>query len=344
MRADVNSLELGSALEVSQLKDSSNSINSDIQSDKLPHTQSQSAHQSAQQHHLQQDVHPQRVTIYSILWRLHFKPMIPALTLYLFTAVTTALLPLLLRSVVRFAQASYRASHGMPPLPKYPHMHEYMALMSISFFEEYATLRCLAVGQKLRVQFASQTLAKIMRISPQHRSKMSMGSLINLVGSDSVLLMRGFGLLPTVAISLVQTLISFVVLHVFLGASALVGCALLVLYYPLQQWLAMRKYRMRKRLSAITDERVRLIREVIQGIRVVKCFTMETVIVERVAALRSNEMKLLRLIWMIDTGASTLLPLLMTMAGILTIATCCVPSTCYVPVFAGSIESAHTAD
>ncbi|KAI8869537.1 hypothetical protein GQ42DRAFT_179210 [Ramicandelaber brevisporus] len=246
----------------------------------------------------QQQSNQRSVSIYSILWRLHFKPIIPALLCYLNTAVTTALLPLLIRALIRFAQASYHSVHGSPSTPGASAASEHsswygygliivytVALMGINFFDEYASLVCLSTGQKLRVQFASQMLSKIFRISQQSRSKMSIGSLINLVGSDSAILMRAFGRIPSMVISLIQMSISIVILFVFLGSPALVGCALLVLYYPLQQWLAMRIYKIRKRLATVTDERIRLIRETLQGIRVVKCFVWESAMIDRVAVL-----------------------------------------------------------
>ncbi|KAI8865762.1 hypothetical protein GQ42DRAFT_159327, partial [Ramicandelaber brevisporus] len=329
LRADQNSRELAAILEApNTCIDDSNSTDGTASDKPSPN-------------HSRQQQHQQTPSIYSIVWRLHYKPMIPALILFLITAVTSALLPLLIRAVVRFAQSSYRASHNTAPPAASPqpvtgatnatqHSVWYgygliiayaAALMCVSLFDEYASLICLSIGQKLRVQLASQMLSKIMRISSQCRSKLSMGSLINLVGSDSVILMLGFGHVPNLTMSLVQMLISFILLIVFLGPPALVGCAILLFYYPLQQFIAVRIYRLRKQLSAVTDERVRLIREVIQGIRVVKCFTMETAMLERVAVLRRRELKLLRSIWIVQACVGTLLPLLTVMAGILAIAT-----------------------
>lgn len=67
----------------------------------------------------------------------------------------------------------------------------------------------------------------------------------------------------------IQITVGLIILIVLLGPSALVGFAVLVLGIPLQAWLLSLLIGTRQGQMKITDQRVRLLQEVLQGIRVI---------------------------------------------------------------------------
>ncbi len=61
-----------------------------------------------------------------------------------------------------------------------------------------------------------------------------------------------------------------------LGASALLGAAILLLVNPIQGWIMSKLTPIRKQASEYTDSRIRLTSEVLQGIKVIKFFAWES--------------------------------------------------------------------
>ncbi|KAJ2811321.1 hypothetical protein H4S07_002135 [Coemansia furcata] len=81
-------------------------------------------------------------------------------------------------------------------------------------------------------------------------------------------------------------------LYSLLGAPALIGLTITVVYYPLTKLMVKYLIKYQKRLMAIEDERVTMITEMFQGIRAVKLFGWQSRFIERVRAKRTEELAL----------------------------------------------------
>ena len=77
------------------------------------------------------------------------------------------------------------------------------------------------------------------------------------------------------------------------GLAALVGLGFVLLLIPVQNFMADEIGSIRRRMVKLTDERVKLINEFLQAIRVVKFYAWEVPIEERIRTIRSKEMGLL---------------------------------------------------
>src|SRR5690349_1253971 len=88
----------------------------------------------------------------------------------------------------------------------------------------------------------------------------------------------------------VQIFVAVGLLIALLGPSALAGFAIMLLFGPIQG-LAMRQLiKARKKVLPLTDKRVKLTQEVLQGIRVVKLFAWEKSFLSRLDGLRIAEL------------------------------------------------------
>ncbi|CAI7925339.1 unnamed protein product, partial [Closterium sp. NIES-53] len=78
------------------------------------------------------------------------------------------------------------------------------------------------------------------------------------------------------------------------GVAALGGVAVVFLIQPLIVWMAKRVAALRPKALKFTDARVRLLGEVLSGMRVVKVNGWTAAFLDRIRALRDNELQWLR--------------------------------------------------
>ena len=79
----------------------------------------------------------------------------------------------------------------------------------------------------------------------------------------------------------IQVMVCLIILLVQLGPSALAGFALFILMVPFQERLMAIQFKLRKRCNKWTDQRARIILEVLGAMRVVKYFSYELPFLKR---------------------------------------------------------------
>ncbi|KAJ2669210.1 hypothetical protein GGI25_006227, partial [Coemansia spiralis] len=96
-------------------------------------------------------------------------------------------------------------------------------------------------------------------------------------------------------------------MYQLIGVSALVGLSLACVYVPLSKMLVNRLAALEEELNAISDERVSMITEVLQGIKAVKLFGWESRFVSIIAAQREYHLKYLwkMAMWQFRIGIAT---------------------------------------
>mmetsp|Transcript_1805 Transcript_1805/g.6775 ORF Transcript_1805/g.6775 Transcript_1805/m.6775 type:complete len:1016 (-) Transcript_1805:163-3210(-) len=91
-----------------------------------------------------------------------------------------------------------------------------------------------------------------------------------------------------------QLIISVVLLYLFIGPSSLIGLAATLFTIPIQSWVVRRVFILRKRTLKITDERVKLSNEILQGIKAVKFYAWEKPFRGKVGDIRNREVAILQ--------------------------------------------------
>ena len=114
---------------------------------------------------------------------------------------------------------------------------------------------------------------KCLRLSGLSDS--STGQITNLMSNDTQFLVMLAPSANMIWAAPIQILASFTLLGLLLGPSFLAGVLMIFLFVPLQKKLATKLFLLRRQVLTLTDERVKLVNEVIQGIRVVKLYAWE---------------------------------------------------------------------
>ncbi|KAJ3656111.1 hypothetical protein Zmor_015210 [Zophobas morio] len=145
------------------------------------------------------------------------------------------------------------------------------------------------LGMKIRVASCSLIYRKSLRLSKGALLDTTVGQMVNLLSND----VNRFDMCVThmhyLWVTPILTIIVMYLMYTTLGSSALIGIAILLSFIPLQMYLAKRTSVYRLRTALKTDERVRLMNEIICGIQVIKMYTWEKPFAKLVDVARKLE-------------------------------------------------------
>ncbi|KAF9134969.1 hypothetical protein BGW39_005266 [Mortierella sp. 14UC] len=158
-------------------------------------------------------------------------------------------------------------------------------------FTEVFVRSVVISGSILRSALVDILFQKSTRISSKSRLDYPDGTIFNLISNDATRMdfcLEGLGFLIAVPLTVVVTV---GLLMVWMGPSALVGAAVLILSNPLQTWAMTLLNPIRVQVSKLTDTRMGLMTEILQGIKVIKFFAYEPSFWKKLTDIRSTEIK-----------------------------------------------------
>nr|CAH7746327.1 unnamed protein product [Callosobruchus chinensis] len=150
------------------------------------------------------------------------------------------------------------------------------------------------LSQKMRVSCSSLLYRKILRLSRASLGKTTVGHLVNLLSNDLSKFDQTFILAHYCWVGPIQVAVGTYMLYREMQVAALIGIAFLVAIVPLQIYLAKKNSVLRLKTALRTDERVRLMNEILSGMQVIKMYCWEKPFADVVAFARRQEMKVIR--------------------------------------------------
>lgn len=167
----------------------------------------------------------------------------------------------------------------------------FVCTLLATLFQNQSLHHVFGIGQRMRAMAISLVYRRALALNAASMNGLSTGSIVNLMSNDS---QRFFDLLPMVNLiwaAPIQIIISTYFLFDLLGYAALTGVGTLLLVVPIQRKIAQRMELLRKEHMPITDARVNLCSEVLQGMRVVKFFSWEMAFFDKLQEFRKAELK-----------------------------------------------------
>ncbi|XP_071455648.1 ATP-binding cassette sub-family C member 4-like isoform X2 [Hetaerina americana] len=152
----------------------------------------------------------------------------------------------------------------------------------------------LHIGMKVRVSCCSLMYRKVLRMSKFALGSTTVGQMVNLMSNDVNRFDMSLIFAHYIWTAPLHSLIITVILWFKLGMSSLAGVVVMLLMIPLQSWMGRKTSRLRAKIAARTDERVKLMNEIITGIQVIKMYTWEIPFAQLVSAARKAEIKQVR--------------------------------------------------
>ncbi|XP_018570688.1 probable multidrug resistance-associated protein lethal(2)03659 [Anoplophora glabripennis] len=201
-------------------------------------------------------------------------------------------LPLAIGKLVSFFE---KGQTRISPNEAYIYAGSYIICLFLDCIIAHPSMMALQhISMKLRVACSSVVYRKILRLSRTALGNTTVGQLVNLLSNDVSKFDQGFVLAHFVWVGPIQVGVGTWLLYREIGMAALFGVAFLVSFVPLQIWLAKRTSVLRLRTALRTDERVRLMNEVISGIQVIKMYCWEKPFAQLIAFARRKEINAIR--------------------------------------------------
>ncbi|KAJ3506143.1 hypothetical protein NLJ89_g7032 [Agrocybe chaxingu] len=168
-------------------------------------------------------------------------------------------------------------------------MQEAASLMTNHFQQTSMT-----TGLSIRTGVIGSVFRKSLRLSGRARAVHSVGQITTMISTDATRLDRFSAFGHNLWVAPIQLAIGIGLLLGNLGYSALVGLGVLLLGFPLQFILVKIMFQQRRKGVQITDKRVRLTTEVLQGVRLIKFYAWEAFYAQHIGELRTREIRTIR--------------------------------------------------
>ncbi|KAJ7746241.1 multidrug resistance-associated ABC transporter [Mycena metata] len=179
----------------------------------------------------------------------------------------------------------------------------------------------MTVGLSVRTAIIGSVFRKSMRLSARARLEHTAGQTTTIISTDSARLDRFSQFGHNMWVAPIQIIIGVGLLIGNLGYSALVGLGVLLFGFPLQTLLVRIMFTQRKKGVKITDTRVRLTNEVLQGIRLIKYYAWEGFYTHQISSLRTREINTVRKTAIARAALIALVTLIPVLASVLSFIT-----------------------
>ncbi|KAM4699578.1 multidrug resistance-associated protein 1-like [Discoglossus pictus] len=147
---------------------------------------------------------------------------------------------------------------------------------------------------KFKTSVVGLIYKKSLNLANSSRRKYTTGELVNLMSSDAQQLMDLTLNLNLLWSAPFQILMAIVFLWQELGVSVLAGVAVLVLVIPINAYVASKVKQLKKSHLKSKDQRIKLLNEILHGIKILKLYAWEPSYQKKVVDIRENEMDVLR--------------------------------------------------
>uniref|UniRef100_A0A8C5GM19 ATP-binding cassette, sub-family C (CFTR/MRP), member 10 n=1 Tax=Gouania willdenowi TaxID=441366 RepID=A0A8C5GM19_GOUWI len=169
-----------------------------------------------------------------------------------------------------------------------------------SLFRNVFVFEVSKVALSTRAALISVIYRKALRVSGCSLSVFTLGEVVNLMSTDTDRVVNFFNSFHELWSLPFQFAITLYLLYLQVGVAFLGGLGVALVLVPFNKFLASRILENNKHMLRCKDSRVKLMTEIIFGIRVIKLYTWESHFSQKVATCRREELSHLRAIKYLD--------------------------------------------
>nr|CAD7398178.1 unnamed protein product [Timema poppensis] len=168
------------------------------------------------------------------------------------------------------------------------------ACVFLNVFTQHFILQAFHLGMRIRVAFCSLLYRKSLRLSRAALGETATGKVVNLLSNDVARFDLVFLMFHSLWLGPLVTVAIAYIIWQEAGVPGLVGVIVVLLVLPTQAYLARLTAKYRLQTAYKTDERVRLMDEIITGVRVIKMYAWERPFASMIRWARKYEINIIR--------------------------------------------------
>ncbi|XP_054832209.1 ATP-binding cassette sub-family C member 3 [Eublepharis macularius] len=153
---------------------------------------------------------------------------------------------------------------------------------------------CFVTGMRLRTGIIGMIYRKSLVITNSAKRSSTVGEIVNLMSVDAQRFMDLTTFLNMLWSAPLQICLALYFLWQALGPSVLAGVAVMVLLIPFNAAIAMKTRALQVEQMQYKDSRIKLMNEILNGIKVLKLYAWEPSFAEKVLEIRKNELRVLK--------------------------------------------------
>ncbi|XP_054164141.1 multidrug resistance-associated protein 1-like [Oppia nitens] len=167
----------------------------------------------------------------------------------------------------------------------------FVALMIESILNNQYEYQNNLLAMRIRATIISVIYNKTLKLSSCGRKSFTSGEIVNLMSVDCQRVIDFFLMVNFVWSAPLQITIVLILLWQQLGIATLAGLAFLVILLPFNSYMANIVRSFQSQQMKFKDQRVKLMSEILNGIKVLKLYAWEQSFMDRLLKIRENEVK-----------------------------------------------------
>ncbi|XP_053473518.1 multidrug resistance-associated protein 1-like [Ictalurus furcatus] len=153
---------------------------------------------------------------------------------------------------------------------------------------------CFTVGMRVKTAIMGLVYRKSLVISSATSRTCTVGEIVNLVSTDTQKLMDFVVYINAVWLAPIEIGLCLFFLWQRLGPSAFAGITIVIFIFPLNGLIAKMRSKLQEVQMKHMDGRIKLMNEILSGIKILKFYAWEKAFEERVLSFREKELKAMK--------------------------------------------------
>ncbi|KAH8099948.1 ABC protein [Cristinia sonorae] len=203
--------------------------------------------------------------------------------------------PILVKAVINFGKEHHAARTTGTPTPSIGRgvgmaIGLFLITVAASVAQHQFFWRSMTTGLLARAALISSIYKRGVYLTGKARTNFPSSALMNHISTDVSRVDSCAQWFHATWTAPIQVTVCLIILLIQLGPSALAGFSLFILMIPLQERVMAFQFQIRKKANIWTDQRAKIILEVLGAMRVVKYFSYEIPFLNRIFELRKQEL------------------------------------------------------
>ncbi|XP_076819725.1 multidrug resistance-associated protein 1-like isoform X2 [Clavelina lepadiformis] len=197
--------------------------------------------------------------------------------------------PQLLRGMISFTKSDAPAWQGYTLA-----VLLFLTAMLLSIVQQQDNHAVLTVGMRVRSGIIAAVYRKALTLSNAARKESTVGEIVNLMSVDAQRMLDVTTCINVFWSAPLQIILSMYFLWQTIGPSTLAGRGVMVLLVPINAFIASRVHKYQTEQMKHKDERIKVMNEILNGIKVLKMYAWELSFRDKVETIRGKELHVLK--------------------------------------------------